>query len=265
MTDLAPNANTAPLFQSERLREIANLTRRAQRVEVAELAERFNVTTETIRRDLSELQAQKVVRRVHGGAVPWESVGFEPLLSVRDDLQDAEKRRLAERAVLELPDTGSIIIDSGSTLYRFAEAIPAACDLHAVTNSLAIAQLLAAHETIEATVVGGKVRKNTMAMVDATAIAAIEPLSVDTLFISSDGASIEQGLTTPYSEESHLKQAMIRAARRVVALIDHTKVGTDHFTRFATWSDIDLLVTTEEVDSDFVRGVEALGTSVELA
>ncbi len=90
MTDLAANLQTTPLFQSERLREIANLTQRAGRVEVTDLAERFNVTTETIRRDLSELQDQKVVRRVHGGAIPWETVEFEPLLSVRDDLQDGD-------------------------------------------------------------------------------------------------------------------------------------------------------------------------------
>ncbi len=264
MTEPAIEA-PSPLFQSERQREILALTLRAGRVEVADLAERFGVTTERIRRDLSDLQEQRVVRRVHGGAIPWETVGFEPLLSVRADLHDPEKRRMARVAVEELPDAGAIIIDSGSTLTRFAEAIPRGCDLRVVTNSLLTAQVLAEHDAIDVIVVGGKVRKNTLAMVDAEAVAAIEPLFVDTLFISADGMSAEMGLSTPYREEAALKQSMIHSARRVVALVDHSKVGHDHFTRFAEWSDIDVLVTNTEVDREVVDAIETMGTTVRLA
>ena len=253
------------MFQSERQREIASLTRRTGRVEVAELADRFGVTTETVRRDLSELQAHHVVRRVHGGAVPWEKSGFEPLLSVRNQKNDGEKRRLADAALGELPDSGSIIIDSGSTLLRLAAAIPPSCELRIVTNSLEIAQVLADHDKGDVVVLGGKVRKNTLAMVDASVVAAVEPIHVDTLFISCDGLTAETGLTTPYREEAAVKSAMIRAARRVVALVDHSKVGRDHFIRFAPWSDIDVLVTNTEVDPDVVAAIEASGTSVLLA
>lgn len=253
------------LFQSERQREIVALTMEHGRVEVADVAERFGVTTETIRRDLSELQSQRFVRRVHGGAVAWETVGFEPLLSVRTDLQDAEKRRLARAAVAELPDTGVIIIDSGSTLNRFTEAIPPTCRLRVVTNSLANAQVLAGYEGIDVIVIGGRVRKNTLAMVDADAVASVESLTVDTLFISSDGFSADGGLTTPYREERALKQAMIKAARRVVALVDHSKLDQDHFVRFAQWQEIDVLITTKEIDAEALAAIEASGTSVVLA
>jgi DeoR family fructose operon transcriptional repressor len=265
MTDRAVDAPTPGLFQSQRQREIVALTFQSGRVEVAELAERFAVTTETIRRDLSDLQEQRALRRVHGGAIPWETVGFEPLLSVRANLHDAEKRRMARVAVHELPETGAIIVDSGSTLTTFAEAIPADCSLRVVTNSLLTAQVLADHDEIDVIVIGGKVRKNTLAMVDSAAIAAVKPLVVDTLFISSDGFSPARGLTTPYREEAALKQAMIAAARRVVALVDHSKAGHDHFIRFAEWADVDVLVTNTEVDGDTVAAIEALGTSVLLA
>lgn len=265
MTENATDAPPTALFQTERQHQIVTSTIKNGRVEVAELADRFGVTTETIRRDLSDLQRQRVVRRVHGGAIPWETAGFEPLLSVRADHHDAEKRRLARVAVHELPDTGAVIIDSGSTLTRFAEAIPADCGLRIVTNSLRIAQVLAEHERTDVVVIGGKLRKNTLAMVDADAVAAVRPLMVDTLFISSDGLSAARGLTTPYREEAALKQAMINAARRVVALVDHSKVGQDHFIRFAEWSDIDVLVTNTEVDAGTVAAIESLGTSVLLA
>ncbi|MBT8241509.1 MAG: DeoR/GlpR family DNA-binding transcription regulator, partial [Acidimicrobiia bacterium] len=242
--------------------EIAALTVEHGRVEVSDLAERFGVTTETIRRDLSDLQKQRLVRRTHGGAVPWETPGFEPLVSVRSDQHDSEKHRMAEAAIRELPDTGAIIIDSGSTLTRFAEAIPNATTLRVVTNSLPIALALSDKEHVDIIVTGGKVRKNTLAMVDAEAIAAIKPLSVDTLFISSDAASIDMGLTTPYREEAALKQAMIRSARRVVALVDHSKFASDQFIRFAKWSDIDVLITNTELAPATVEQIRSSGTEV---
>ena len=102
-------------------------------------------------------------------------------------------------------------------------------------------------------------------MVDAEAAAAVEPLSVATLFISCDGLTPERGLTTPYREEATLKQAMIGAAQRVVALVDHSKIGQDHFIRFAPWSDVDVLVTNVEADPMTVAAIEALGTTVVLA
>jgi len=241
------------------------LTLEHGRVEVAELASRFDVTTETIRRDLSELQEQRLLRRVHGGAVAWETSEFEPLLVIRADQRDEEKRRMAKVAINELPDSGTVIIDSGSTLGRFAEAVPADAELRVVTNSLPIAQTLAEHDAVEVIVVGGKVRKNTMAMVDADAIAALEPLTVDTLFISTDGLSIDKGLTTPYRQEAGLKQAMIRSARRVVALVDHSKFGNDQFVQFAQWSEIDVLITNVGADPETVAYIESTGTTVLLS
>ncbi len=264
MTDRVAEPTPA-LFQSERQRQIVALTIEQSRAEVSELADRFQVTTETIRRDLSDLQAQRVLRRVHGGAVPWETARFEPLLSVRSDLHDNEKSRLAAVAVSELPDRGSIIIDSGSTLTTFARSVPADTDLRVVTNSLTVAQVLAEHESLDVLVLGGKVRKNTLAMVDAEAVAAVGPLQVDTLFISSDAATPKTGLTTPYREEAALKRAMISAARRVVALVDHTKFGTDQFVRFAEWSDVDVLITNAELDPTIVAAIETTGTTVRLA
>lgn len=265
MTSSANADQATGLFQSERQREILTLTMRAGRVEVADLADRFGVTTETIRRDLSNLQQQQMVRRVHGGAIPWETAGFEPLLSIRTDQQDTEKRRLAGAAVDELPPSGAIIIDSGSTGQRFAEALPITCDLHVITNSLATGQALAEHPAVEVTVLGGTLRKNTLAMVDADAAHAIRTLNVDTLFISCDGFTPTDGLTTPYRDEATIKRSMIRSARRVVALVDHSKAGKTHLVRFAAWADVDVLVTNHEVDPDTVAEIEAMGTTVRLA
>ncbi len=259
------NGETTPLFQSERQRQIAAMTHQHGRVEVANLAELFQVTTETIRRDLSDLQRQKLVRRVHGGGVPWERSAFEPRVAIRASRNDAEKRRLALRAVDELPDHGSVIIDSGSTLTRFAEAIPDGPELVIVTNCLPVASELAERRSLEVVVVGGALHKDTLSLVDQQTVEAIEPLTVDTLFISTDAATAPTGLTTPYRHEAALKRAMIGAARRVVALVDHSKFGTDEFIRFAEWSDVDVLITNSELDGSVVELIESTGVTVVLA
>lgn len=261
----ASSSSSTALFQSERQQEITTLAIERRRVEVADLAQRFNVTTETIRRDLSELQARRLVRRVHGGAIPWETGGFEPLLSKRDDQHGDEKRRIAVAAANELPDTGSVIIDSGSTAGRFVESVPADTTLRFVTNSLLIAQSLSERTDADVIVIGGKVRKNTFAMVDTQAVQAIEPLHVDTVFLSADAASATAGLTTPYREEAAWKRAIIRSARRVVMLLDHSKFDREQFIRFADWSDVDVLVTNSETDSEQLARIEASGTTVVVA
>lgn len=254
------------LFQTERQREILSQTIRDGRVDVTELASAFNVTTETIRRDLSELQNLGHVRRVHGGAVPSDSDGFEPLLAVRNDLHVAEKRRIAKAGIDELPPDGStVIVDSGSTLTRFCEAIPRHRELTVVTNSLLGAQALAGHEHVDVVVLGGALQRNTLAMVDAETVAAVQGLVVDTLFISCDAMSVKNGLTTPYRAEAALKQAMISAADRVVAMADHSKVGNDQLMRFARWSDVDVLIVDSGVDDRTVSQITELGPVVRKA
>jgi DeoR family fructose operon transcriptional repressor len=237
-------------LQHHRQREIYVLALRSGAVDVSELARRFEVTTETIRRDLSDLQERHLLRRVHGGAVPFERVHHEPMVHARDMLNADEKLRIGREAINEVPEHGSVIIDSGSTGQRFAEVFPVDRRVHVVTNSLITASTLVRRGVNELTVLGGGVRTNTFAMVDSSTVAAVRELRVDVLFISCDGLSFQRGLTTPYREESLLKRAMIESARRVVALVDHSKFGNDQMFTYAALDEIDVLITDTDVDDD---------------
>lgn len=249
-------------FQTERQDEISRLVTAEGRVEVAELAKRFNVTTETIRRDLSELDRRRILRRVHGGAVAQQQVQHEPLLMVRDTLNAREKQAIARRAVDELPGEGSILIDSGSTLAFFADLLPDDRNLTVFTNSIPVIQSLASLESIEVHVIGGQLKKETLAMVDAVGVETVEEIAVDVLFISTDRVTLEQGFTTPFREEAAIKRAMIAAARRVVMLFDHAKVGSDQLFRFADLSDVDTIITDSSVPEATARALEAHGPAV---
>jgi DeoR family fructose operon transcriptional repressor len=249
-------------FQSERQDEIAQLILDEGRVEVSELARRFAVTTETIRRDLSELDRQQVLRRVHGGAVPHQSVRHEPRVAVREALHALEKRKIARRAVEELPGGGSIMIDSGSTLSTFAEMLPEDAELTVFTNSIPVIQSLASRPAVEVNVIGGLLRKESMAMVDTTGVDMVHDLTVDVLFISTDRVSPERGFTTPYRPEVAIKRAMIGAARRVVMLFDHTKIGNDQVFRFADIGEVDTIITDDGLATSTIRALEDLGPQV---
>ena len=115
--------DSGALFQAERRAQILKRVHDRGRVDVGNLAEEFGVTGETIRRDLSELQRERLVRRVHGGAVPWRGSMLVPRLAVREGHMIEEKRRIARAALAEVPERGTLIIDSGSTALHLADLL----------------------------------------------------------------------------------------------------------------------------------------------
>src|ERR671931_1492435 len=112
------------MYAPERQQEILRLARESGRVDVVSLAEEFQVTAETIRRDLKALDRAGLVRRVHGGAIPAGRLDFEPDLAEREGTSTDEKDRIAKAALTELPSEGTMILDAGTTVARLAAALP---------------------------------------------------------------------------------------------------------------------------------------------
>lgn len=253
------------MYAEERQREILLAARAEGRVDVVALATEHGVTTETIRRDLTVLERAGALRRVHGGAIPVERLGFEPALAARDTVMTVEKERIAKAALAEIPDDGAILLDAGSTTQRLAEAIPADRELTVVVNSPPLATLLASRPHLSVIMLGGRVRGRTLATVDDWALQPLRHVHVDVAFMATNGLSVEHGLTTPDPAEASMKRAMIAAARRTVLLADHTKVGNDYLARFGDLADVDLLISdagldpaaAEELELDGLRVVRA--------
>ncbi|MER7972850.1 DeoR/GlpR family DNA-binding transcription regulator [Streptomyces sp. NPDC096080] len=250
------------MYAPERQQEILRLARDGGRVDVVSLAEEFQVTAETIRRDLKTLDRAGLVRRVHGGAIPSGSLGFEPDLTEREGTAADEKDRVARAAVAELPTDGTLILDAGTTVARLAAAIPLESSLTVVTHSLPIAARLADHPGIQLHLVGGRVRHRTRAAVDAWALRAYGEIRADVLFVAANGFSAEHGLTTPDLAEAAVKTAAMAAARRVVLLADSGKHGQEHFARFGALDDVDLLITDSGLSPDDAAVIERGGTEV---
>jgi DeoR family fructose operon transcriptional repressor len=250
------------MYAEERQQAILHKARVDGRVDVVVLAEDLTVTTETIRRDLTALERAGLVRRVHGGAIPVERLGFEPAVAARDAVMTAEKERIAKAALAELPAEGSIVIDAGTTTGRLVEVLPADRELTVVVNSPALATNLATRANLTVLLLGGRVRGRTLATVDEWSLAPLSQLCVDVAFMATNGVSTAHGLTTPDLAEAAVKRAMIGAARRTVLLADHTKFGNDCLARFGALSELDVLITDSGLDDDTAGDVEQCGVRV---
>ncbi|MCW2875593.1 MAG: DeoR family transcriptional regulator [Streptomyces oryziradicis] len=252
------------MYAPERQQEILRLARDRGRVEVPALAEEFDVTPETVRRDLKALDRAGLIRRVHGGAIPAGRLDFEPDLNEREATAADEKDRIARAALAELPadGTGSILLDAGTTTARLATALPLDSRFTVVTHALPTAARLAEFPELTLHLVGGRLRHRTRAAVDAWALRAYSEINADVAFIAANGFSLEEGLTTPDLAEAAVKRAIIGAARRVVLLADSTKSGKAHFARFGALSDVDLLITDDGLSPEDARAIEREGVEV---
>ena len=250
------------MYAEQRQQRIVELARSAGRVDVAALAAEFEVAAETVRRDLTALERHGLLRRVHGGAIPVERLGFEPGLAARDAVMTEAKERIAKAAMAELPAEGSVLLDAGTTTARLAELLPGDRDLTVVTNALQIALTLSVRPGLTLRLLGGRVRGRTLAAVDEWALRSLRDVYVDVAFVGTNGLSPERGLTTPDPAEAAVKRAMIAAARRVVVLADHTKVGAKNFARFGDLEDVDVLVTDSGLDAAETARLEAAGLEV---
>lgn len=250
------------LYAEERQRQVGERVMREGRVDVAQLIEQFAVTGETVRRDLIALERRGVLRRTHGGAIPVERLGFEPTTQVRAAVMTAEKARIARAAVLEVPAEGAILIDSGTTTAMLAELLPEDRSLMVVTGSLQVMNALVNRRNITVMVVGGRLRPGSLCCVDAWAMQALAGIRVDVAFIGTNGLTVEHGLTTSDQAEATTKSAMMRCARHVVLLADHSKVGTEYFHLFGDLSQVDVLITDSGLNEDLAEDLRASGPQV---
>lgn len=255
------------MYAEERQHAMAQLVTEKRRLSVAALAQEYAVTTETVRRDLSQLERLGLVRRVHGGAVPAGSLAtIEAALDERATINIVEKDAIARAALSQLPPSGStILIDAGSTTARLASALPADIALTVFTHSVPVAGRLIALPQVELHLLPGRVRSTTQAAVGSDTVAALSRVRADTAFLGTNALSRRHGLSTPDSDEAATKAALVASARRVVVLTDSSKLGQESAIRFAALSEIDCLVTDDGITTDERAELESLGIEVVIA
>ncbi|OBJ40030.1 transcriptional regulator [Mycolicibacterium mucogenicum] len=244
-----------------RQRQIVEFARTRGRVEVLALAEELNVASETIRRDLKVLAGRRMLKRVHGGAIPLETAAFESTVEYRSQVDLAQKHRIAAAAADLLHGAETVYLDEGFTPRLIAEQL-ADQELTVVTSSLLAAEALAHSSTATVMLLGGRMRGRTLATVDNWAVERLRSLVIDVAYLGTNGITPEHGLTTPDPAVAAVKQTAVSVAMRRILVAADSKFGETSFCRFADVSDFDAIVTGTELPAAEAARYEALGPSV---
>lgn len=251
---------------SDRQRAILTTLDRAGRVTVSALAEQFRVSDVTVRKDLRALERLSLLRRVHGGAETAHRSKWNPSIGARLDRQPSAKARIARAALPFVRDGDTVLLDAGTTTLALARRLRGhVASLTVVTNSLPIVAELAEHDDVEVVSLGGMVRGHSLAMIGPLTVAGLERIHADVVFLGATGASPDRGLCTPNLIEAETKAAMVRAADRRIALVDHSKIGAASLAPFCAWSDLHALVTDEALPRTLGRTLHERGVRVLLA
>lgn len=256
---------TDKLFPEERLDRIASLVVEKQRVLVAELSSLLDVSKVTIRNDLDELERRGLLIRTHGGALAIEQDYKKAELSfdVRERRQQREKNRIGQMAASMVHDGDAIALDASTTALQIAKRIKDRRELTVVTNGIRIALEFMDSPHITVVMPGGILRRDAVSLVGELGEEVLAKFNVQRGFFGAKGVTLEEGLTDVDSYEVQLKRAMVRAAKEVIAIVDHTKWGQVAFASFAFMDEVDKVITDDRAPPDLVaamrqRGVEVL-------
>ena len=234
-------------------------------VRVSELAEQFQVTEMSIRRDLSQLESKGLVKRIHGGGISTRGRFYEPTLTLRNTVHIQEKQRIAKSAADLVLDGDTIALDVGSTTYELARYLANRRNLTIITPSLLIATLFVNQPDISLILPGGVVRPGETSMIGELSLRAFEIFHVDRLFLGVGGIDAQVGLTEYNWDDAQVKQAMLKTAKQTIAVADSSKFDHIATVKIAALDVLDSLITDEPPPLSLAEALEQAHVRVIIA
>jgi DeoR family glycerol-3-phosphate regulon repressor len=244
--------------------DILEIARREGRVDVEGLAVRFDVTPQTIRKDLNDLCDMEKLNRVHGGAV-YPSNTVNVAYQARRDIAADGKARIAAAVASLIPDNSSLILNIGTTTEEVAQALRRHQGLMVITNNLNVAYILADAPGVEVVVTGGMVRKTDGGIVGAAAVDLIRQFKVDYAVVGTSAIDEEGTLLDFDYREVRVSQAILAQARTKILVADSTKFERRAPVQIGQMSDIDMFVTDAPVPSGVAEAIASSGVEVIVA
>lgn len=248
---------------SFRQSDILELARAEGRVTVEGLAERFDVTVQTIRRDLTELSEAGHLERVHGGAVlrsGVSNIGYED----RRGLHEDAKAAIARRCAADIPDGASVFLNIGTSTEAVARELLSHKNLMVVTNNMNVANILVANADCEIIVAGGVLRRSDGGLIGNLTVATIERFKFDFAVIGCSALDLDGDLLDFDFQEVNVSQTIIAQARRTFLVADHSKFQRSAPARIASLARVDAFFTDSPLPGDLAARCRDWDTSVEI-
>lgn len=230
----------------ERLDIIEEMVINEKKVIVSNLSEKFDVTEETIRRDLEKLEEKGIVIRTYGGAILNNENKSDGIPFYKRASINLESKQIIARKVLDFIKKGTTMLtDSSSTVMEVLKLIKDRTDLTIITNSVeALHELNQSDLKILST--GGVFKKSSLSLLGLVAKNTIKNYHVEIALVSCKGMDKSNGIMDSSDEEAEIKKQMIEQANTVILLIDHTKFDKTSLVKLFDFNDIDYIITDEE-------------------
>lgn len=253
------------MLAAERRREIFNWALEHGFVNVATLAEALGVGQNTVRRDLDILHRQGKLVRSHGGAVIKDTVGDRPPYSQTRHEHAKEKQWIGEAALEFVPESGSIFLGPGTTVYSLATGLPDNCQLHAVTNSPEIALHLASRTAMTIDLAGGRLRNDSFASSFSLSRHILDVMYWDVTFMGISAIDPERGISSVDMDAADLERKFIEHGGKAIVLCDSSKLGRFSYVNVGPVDLIDVLITDVGASPEMVNAITDQGVEVVLA
>lgn len=243
----------------ERRSEILARLQEERKVVVSDLSQLYNVTEETIRRDLEKLENEGLAKKTYGGAVLNESFNIDLPYTVRKKANVSGKQHIADRIAAMIEDGDHILLDASSTALFIAKRMKDKKNITVITNSVEILLELSDRTGWKILSTGGRLKEGGLALVGYQAERMISTFHVDYAIFSCKGIDIEHGLTDANESDAQIKKMISKSAKKKILAVDHSKFDKISFTQVCDLSEIDMVVTDEEPDECWKQALGSAG------
>ncbi|WP_018667610.1 DeoR/GlpR family DNA-binding transcription regulator [Bacteroides gallinarum] len=253
------------MTKEERQSIILELLLQHNSILVTDLAAHLNVSSVTIRKDLTDLEREKKLYRNHGKAILIDPYIDNRNVSEKEKLYVEEKRLIGMKAASLIAPKDSILIASGTTMHALARSIVPVDELTVITASMEVSSILASEKNIYIIQLGGILRHSSLSVVGKYAENILADFSCSKLFIGVDGIDLDFGITTTNMMEASLNRVMMQTAQKTIVLADSSKFGRRGFSKIAEMEDIDHIITDSRIPPSTALRIEEMGIELTIA
>ena len=253
------------MIKKKRQAQILEILLKEEAINVTVLAELLNVSTVTIRKDLTELEQANKLYRSHGKAIIINPFSYNRSVNEKEKIAVEQKDAIGREAAKLITRDDSIIIASGTTVHALARNIKPIHRLTVVSASLTVSEILSQDENNDIVQLGGMLRHSSLSVVGQYSKQILENCSFSKLFIGVDGIDFDFGFTTTDMREAELNQQMMKAAQKVIVLADSSKFGKRGFAKIGNIEDIDIIITDAGVSQNVINLINDHGITVIIA
>ncbi|PWK16999.1 DeoR family transcriptional regulator [Arcicella aurantiaca] len=248
------------MLKEERQQLILEKLGTDKKVTLVDLGQLLNVSYDSVRRDVIELEDKGLLKKVHGGAIAHSYLSMKPSKGL--GIVNTEFVTIAKKALKLLENNKIIIMDGGTTNFYIAEQIPKNLELTIVTNNPHLATALAEHPKIEIILLGGSFYKRYQITIGSKTIQDLEHIQADLYFMGINSISIENGLAIRHYEESILKQKMMNVSRKTVTCVLEEKINRKENYSVCNFTDLDYLITSLNASDELLSGFKNKGVEI---